>query len=71
MEWLIWIGAAVTILGLAGVIASIFKITSAKKNAPDDDTLREQLQKIIPLNLGALFLSMLGLMLVVVGVVLS
>ncbi|NSX56185.1 hypothetical protein [Parasulfitobacter algicola] len=71
MEWLVWIGAAITVAGLGGVIASIFKISAAKKTASDDDVLREKLKKIIPLNLGALFLSMLGLMLVVVGIFLA
>ncbi|WP_208353784.1 hypothetical protein [Pseudaestuariivita rosea] len=71
MEWLVWIGAAVTLAGLAGVIFSIFKISAAKRNAADDDDLREKLKKIIPLNLGALFLSMIGLMVVVVGVFLG
>jgi len=32
---------------------------------------RASLQKILPLNIGALFLSMLGLMMVVVGVILA
>lgn len=71
MEWLVWIGAGCTVVGLLGVIYSIIAVRSARKAASDDDALRASLQKILPLNIGALFLSMLGLMMVVVGVILA
>lgn len=71
MEWLVWIGAGCTVVGLLGVIYSIIAVRAARKAASDDDSLRASLQKILPLNIGALFLSMLGLMMVVVGVILA
>jgi len=71
MEWLVWIGAGCTVVGLLGVIYSIIAVRAARKAASDDDALRASLQKILPLNIGALFLSMLGLMMVVVGVILA
>ncbi len=71
MEWLVWIGAGLSAIGLAGIIYSIFAVTRAKRAGLDDDSLRARLSKILPINIGALFLSMLGLMMVVVGVILA
>ena len=71
MEYLIWIGALVTLLGLAGLIFCIFKVQRARKKGLDDEGLKQELQKVVALNLGALLLSALGLMIVVVGIFLS
>ena len=71
MAVLIWGGAAVTLAGLALVIWCIVRIWSARKAGLDDEALRAQLQKIVPLNTGALFLSVIGLMLVGLGIVFS
>lgn len=71
MENLIWIGAVVTLLGLAGLIWCILKVQSARKKGLDDDALKAELQKVVALNLGALLLSAIGLMMVVVGILLS
>lgn len=71
MEWLVWIGAGISTIGLVGIVYSIVAVTSAKRAGLDDTALREKLGKILPLNIGALLLSMLGLMMVVVGVILA
>ena len=71
MDILIWIGAAVTALGFVGVIWSIILVVRARRGGLDDDALRARLQRALPVNVGALLLSLLGLMLVVVGVVLG
>ena len=71
MENLIWIGAAVTLFGLAGLIWCIVKVQAARKRGLDDAALKAELQKVVALNLGALFLSAIGLMMVVVGILLS
>ena len=71
MDILIWIGAAVTVLGFVGVVWSIVLVVRARRAGLDDAGLRQRLQGALPVNLGALLLSMLGLMLVVLGVVLS
>ncbi len=68
MQYLIWVGAAVSALGLLGLIQSIRKVAKAKKNASSDDDLRAAVQKVLPLNLGSLFLSVIGLMIVIVGI---
>ena len=68
MEWLIWIGTAVTMAGLAGLIWCIIGVAKAKRAGLPDAELRARLQRAVALNLGALFLSALGLMMVIVGV---
>jgi len=71
MDVLIWSGAAVTLLGLAGLIWCIARIAAAKRAGLDDAALRARLQKVVALNLGALLVSAIGLMMVVVGIFLS
>lgn len=69
---IIWAGAALSILGLAGLIWSILRVMRAKRTLSDDDeALRAAIQKALPINLGALFLSVIGLMLVIVGIFLG
>lgn len=71
MAILIPIGAAVTLLGLAGLIWCILRVARARKAGLGDEALRGVMQKTIALNLGALFLSVIGLMMVVVGLLLG
>ncbi|NRB17136.1 MAG: hypothetical protein HRU33_06040 [Rhodobacteraceae bacterium] len=70
-EILVWIGAITSIAGLGGLIWCIFHVLRARKQHLDDEALRAVVQSVLPYNLGALLLSMLGLMLVVVGVILG
>ncbi|MFT5061087.1 MAG: hypothetical protein ACI9AX_001413 [Polaromonas sp.] len=71
MEILIALGAVVTLAGLAGLICCILRVTKAKRAGLDDEALRVVMQKTVALNLGALFLSVIGLIMVVVGLLLS
>ncbi len=71
LEMLVWIGAAVSLAGLAGLIWCIVTVALAKRKNFSDEELRAEVQKIIPYNLGALLLSVLGLILVMVGLFLS
>lgn len=68
---IIWSGAVVSVIGLAGLFWSIIRVMRARKTAADDDALRAEIQKALPINLGALFLSVIGLMMVIVGVFLG
>ena len=70
MEWLIWIGAAVSLAGLAGIFWAIWLVVKARRAGLDDDALRARIQSVLPLNLIALFVSAIGLMMVVAGVIL-
>lgn len=71
MAWLIPAGTVVTLLGLGGLIWCIVKVSRARKSGLDEDALKAAIQSTIALNLGALFLSAIGLALVVVGILLS
>ena len=71
MEWLIIIGATMSLVGLIGLVASALKVMKAKREDLDDAELRARVQKAMALNMGALGLSVLGLMCVILGVSLS
>ncbi len=70
MDLLIWIGSILSILGLIGLVWCIKTVLMAKKLATSDEELRNSLQKVVPLNMAALFLSAIGLMLVILGIML-
>ena len=70
MEILIWIGSILSILGLIGLLWCIKTVIKAKKLANSDEELRTSLQKVVPLNMAALFLSAIGLMLFILGIML-
>lgn len=71
MAVLIWIGATVSIMGLSGIIYSIFAVARAKRADLTDEELRARVAKVLPINMGALLFSVLGLMMVIVGISLS
>ena len=71
MEILIWVGAFISVLGLAGLVWCIMTVWKARKAGLDDDALRATLQKVVPVNSAALFLSVIGLMFVVLGILLG
>ena len=59
-----------SILGLVGLFWCIKTVLKAKKSAVSDEELRSSLQKVVPLNMASLFLSAIGLMLVILGIML-
>lgn len=67
-ELMIWAGVALSVAGLAGLVWCILRVTRARRAKLPDDELRAVLQRVLPLNLGALFLSVIGLMLVMLGI---
>ena len=71
MEIVVWSGAALSALGIVGIIYSIVAVTRAKRANLPDVELRARISRILPVNLGALFVSMIGLMTVIVGVMLG
>ncbi|MDA7427184.1 hypothetical protein PGB28_01845 [Primorskyibacter aestuariivivens] len=68
MEWLIWIGAALSVLGLLGLGWCITTVARAKRAQLDDEAMRATLKTVLPRNLAALFLSVIGLMMVIMGI---
>jgi hypothetical protein len=71
MELLVWIGAGLTLLGLLGLVWCIVLAVRARRSGLPDDQVRARLQRVVALNLGALAVSALGLMAVIVGIFLS
>ena len=71
MEWLVWLGAAVSLVGLCGVLWCIVLVVRARRAGLPEEELHARLRKAVTLNLAALSVSMFGLVVVIVGVVLS
>jgi hypothetical protein len=68
---IIWSGATISLLGLLGIFWCIIKVTRARRAKLADEEMQVVLQSVLPLNLGALFLSIIGLMMVGVGIAFS
>ncbi len=71
MIYLIWIGAALSVAGLCGVVWSIVAVSRARRSGLADAELRLQIGRMMPVNLASFFAAMLGLMMVMVGVLLT
>ena len=71
MEWLVWVGAGLTAVGLVLIAYCIAAALRVRRAALPDEEMRARLQRIVFLNMGALMLSALGLMSVVLGVFLA
>ena len=71
MEVIVWIGAALSLLGLCGIVYRMVAVAKAKRANLPDEELRARISKILPVNLVALFVSMIGLMAVIIGVMLG
>lgn len=71
MQFLVPIGAVVSLAGVAGLVWCIVLATRARRAGLSDDEMRARLQKVVALNMGALGVSALGLMLVVAGIFLA
>jgi len=71
VEILIWIGAGVSLLGVAGLVWCILLAMRARKSGMEDEAMRAELQRVVVLNMAALGVSALGLMMVVAGIILS
>lgn len=71
MDWLIIPGAILTLVGLVGIILSAVKALKARRAGLEDDALRDRLKGIMLLNMAALFASVIGLMMVILGIFLG
>jgi hypothetical protein len=71
MENLIWIGALVSLVGIAGLVWCVLIALRAKREGLDEAAMKERLQRVVAINMGALLLSAIGLMMVVVGILLG
>ncbi|MEL6690171.1 MAG: hypothetical protein AAFP28_07620, partial [Pseudomonadota bacterium] len=64
---LVPVGTAITLAGLGLLGYCIFAVMRARKANLSDEDMKQRLQKLVAINLGALALAGLGLMCVVVG----
>lgn len=71
MSLIIPAGIALTLLGLVGIVWSIIAVARARRAKLDETAFKARLTAILPINLGALLLSMMGLGLVIVGLILT
>lgn len=71
MQAVIWGGAILTLLGVAGLGYCVVRATRARKAGLEDAAMRAELQRVVVINMAALGLSALGLALVVAGIVLT
>ena len=71
MTWMVWIGTTLAVAGLIGLGYCIVAAVAAKRAGLPDPELRSRLARIVSINVGALLVSVLGLMSVVVGVFLA
>lgn len=65
---IVWGGAALSLAGLLGLVWCILRVMKARRSGLSDDELRAAVQAVLPWNLASLFLSVIGLMLVILGV---
>lgn len=64
-------GAILTLAGFLGLVMCILRVWRARRAQLPDGEMRVVLQKVLPLNFAALGISVLGLMLVVIGIALG
>jgi hypothetical protein len=70
-DGLIWGGAVLTLAGVAALIWCILAVARARRAGLDDAALRDRMRPVLAVNMGALALSMIGLLLVITGIVLG
>jgi hypothetical protein len=70
MNWLIYPGALVTLLGLAGLVFCIWKANALRMSGLEAAEMTAQLHRLIPINLASVSVAGIGLAMVVVGILL-
>lgn len=71
LEILIPIGAVISLIGLAGLVVCIFRAAKIRKSGGTSDEVTAKFQSLVALNMGSLFVSVIGLICVVIGILLS
>ena len=70
-DLLIWGGALLSLAGLVGLVWCIVFVARARRARLSEDELKAKLQRALPMNLGSLFVSVIGLVLIILGIFLS
>ncbi len=71
MQALVWAGALVSLCGIGGLVYCVLRALKARRSGLPDEAMRAELQRVVVVNMGALAVSALGLMLVVLGIFLG
>ncbi len=71
MQYMIYIGVLMAVLGLVGLGISIKKATQIKRDADAGKDTKDRMQMLIALNTASLGTAFIGLALVAVGVLLG
>ena len=71
MQAMIWVGAAMTLMGVGGLGYCVLRAIRARRAGLDDSAMRAELQRVVAMNLAALGISALGLAVVVAGILLA
>lgn len=71
MAFVIWAGAALTLIGVAALIWCVLMALRARREGLTGAAMQVRLQRVVAWNVAALAVSGIGLMLVVTGVILS
>ena len=71
MDWMVALGALVTLGGLGLLVYCILTVAKARKANLPEEELKARIRRVIAINLAALFISTIGLMMVIVGLFLS
>ena len=67
MDWLVIPGVFVTLLGVAGLGYCIVRAVALRRSGLDGEALAAELQKLIPVNMGSVFVGAIGLIMVLIG----
>lgn len=71
MQAMVWVGALVSLAGVAGLFYCVMRALRARRAGLPDEGMRAELQRVVVINMGALAVSAMGLMLVVLGIFLD
>jgi len=71
MNWLIWPGALVAVLGVFGLAYCMRTAVVARREGLDETTMKQRLHGLVALNMAALGVSSIGLGMVVIGILLG
>ena len=71
MTIVFFVGVAITIVGLVGILWFIRRARKLREREGDNEAVHAEFRNLVILNVAALFLAFLGLAVAVVGLVLA
>ncbi len=71
MDWVIWIGAALSLTGVGLLIWCVVQAVTARRAGLEQSAMRARLQRLVAINLAAIGISTIGLMAVILGIALG